>query len=270
MEEDKKFKDQREDFMPSENLADLNDRIENTNKEYLDKEKAAYLFDKDEIEYINEDLKGLSGELDDTVENIIEFPDILKERWKKDEEKCFHTANISIKKEGDNLVCEVNDSFEKQNTAKDEVLSIEKELANQKGIDKIWTINEKFGIYPDSNITEDEAFNRLIKEPKDIYSDSRRKKLDISEEMFPVVCPLCDGMKYIKIGFIKLKCSKCKAAGKLMVKSKEYCEIIKKNPEAAYKEEPKVEEKKLNIIQVEDQSCAPAPVEYIRFRYIVP
>ena len=70
----------------------------------------------------------------------------------------------------------------------------------------------------------------------------------ISKELFPIVCPLCDGDKHIKLWFFKIKCFKCKQTGKVEVKSSEYRKIVTKNPEAAWKEEIKIREHKDPVV----------------------
>jgi hypothetical protein len=239
----------------------------------IDREKSKYLFSEEEVKAIEKDLntsnnnpytnipscEGIDENLDKyglssiTEENYKELNEVMLARAEKDTR---------------------SDDMRLKNAEK--IKDINKQLANQEGLSKLWAINEKFDIDPEAGITEEEAFKKAIKEEEEITNyrkaDENKNKpyiigqyKHISKELFPIVCPLCDGMKNIKLGFFKIKCFKCKHTGKIEVKSAEYREIVNKNPEAAWKEEIVVREKdRPKIIYKEVQEKLDEKIEKVK------
>ena len=262
----------------------------------LDREKASYLFSEEEINDIEKDLntnvsnsdlsrprcEGIDKNLNGLeLNNISEEKDKeLNQMWLDHTEKILDSyskglndpngVRLLFKGDKAQVVDTRSEDIRLKNV--EEIKAIEKKLANQKGLSKIWAINEKFNVGSDANVTEEEAFkkeleyskkyrnmseedysNEVAYSPKFYRDNKGYLRKDISKELFPIVCPLCDGDKHIKIGFFKVKCFKCKQAGKVMVKSAEYREIVNKNPEAAWKEEVEVREHKDPIVIYKDR-----------------
>ena len=217
---------------------------EQQNKIVLDKEKASYLFDKKEIENIEKDLNENSDRIypiyypDSDGSDGIDYltgeqnPNLTKKEDKelfetmaalseRSKEKELFTANISMGKDNKIQIKEKNDPI-RENTLK-EIKSIEKDLANQEGLSKLWTINEKFGIDPKANINEEEVFNKLIKFPKEMESCGyKRKPKKITDTVFKITCPKCKGNKKLNVFGLKVKCFKCKGLGSILVDAETY------------------------------------------------
>lgn len=214
-------------------------------KNLLDEEKAAYLFDADEISSINKDLNEIDAELAGndvpTGEPYTkEYLKFLKDNQAKlesafkdgfDTEK-LQESTVTIKMEGGGqlkvaVVDDKNNFFREKLTK--EIRGIPTALANQKGLAKIWAINEKFGIDPDAGMTEEEAFNtELNKGPDELYQSLRKSTGDYKYSI-PLDCPLCKGKKNIKILFFGIKCPKCAGTGVIKVDSKAYYKKAKKS-----------------------------------------
>lgn len=217
---------------------------ESNDKDLLDKEKAAYLFDAEEMSTINKDLNEIDEELrgirtsfeGQYSEEYLKFisdnqpklESALKDGYDTTE---LHEPSITIKKEeGGHLniaVVEDPGNRLKEKTL-NEVQAVSAALANQKGLAKIWAINERFGIDPNADLTEEKAFGVELKKGPDEYYDNLRRFKGDSKYSFPVPCPLCKGKKHFKILFFEIKCPKCAGTGAIKVDSKEYYKVINK------------------------------------------
>lgn len=214
-------------------------------KNLLDGEKAAYLFDADEISSINKDLNEIDAELAGngipTGEPYTkEYLKFLKDNQAKlegafkdgfDTEKLQEsTVTFNMEYNGRVKISVVDDPnhISKEKISK-EVFGISSKLANQKGLAKIWAINERFGIDPDEGMTEEEAFNKeLNKEPDEFYK-FLKKPTEGYKYSVPLDCQLCKGKKNIKILFFGVKCPKCAGTGVIKVDSKEYYKRARKS-----------------------------------------
>jgi hypothetical protein len=221
------------------------DTDQKQNKEFLDKEKASYLFDADEISTINNDLNKIQ---DDSVENMNHYEEIygkdyvkfLKDNQDKLESAFkdgydrdrFIQSSISFEKAEDKIVrvkvVEDPDNRTKEKITK-EILDISTELSNQKGLAKIWAIDEKFGIDPDKDITEEVAFNKELNAAPDEYYKVFRLFKEDYQYTIPETCPLCKGEKHFKLLFFKIKCPRCAGKGDIQVSPEKYYKKVRKN-----------------------------------------
>jgi hypothetical protein len=206
----------------------------------LDAEKAAYLFDPEEIAEINKDLEELTKKpYGNTVSN--EEYEFLEEKGQALEDVLMNgvekevtsSLDISIhrfKRNGEDYLSikEAKDGKAVERDRK-EIKDIHNNLVNQKSLSKIWVIDEKFGIEEDHNLTEEKAFNKAIKypmEPKD--SDFYKyRKYDPSSEKYTIICPLCKNEKSINIIF-SIKCPRCNGVGYIKITTDKYDSLVKK------------------------------------------
>lgn len=209
---------------------------------FLDEERGSYLFEKEEIEEINKDLRSMRQDpygigmiaqpayyyptkadeaLDKTMLNMAE--DSLKH-----DEKTFLTSDITINDKSIILEDMSKQNEEFRNKVIKETDSLNKELSNQKGLSKLWTIPEKLGIDPEASIDEESAFTKLAecpREPEESEYNRLRSKSRARNEVDPVfriTCPVCGGKKHIKLLFLKLKCFRCKGWGSVQTDCKTY------------------------------------------------
>jgi hypothetical protein len=207
---------------------------EQKKKVELDKEKASYLFDKKEIEEIEKDLNEAAENPYD-LDCSGEFPAPTKEKDEKlfrvmsslPKEDGLLTAELTIKREKGVHLQELDkQKDEARKRSVQEVKSIEKGLANQKGLSKLWAINEKFGTDLEANINEEDAFNKAVKSPVEpdgsFYRKLRNKTLDVRDPAFSMVCPRCSGKKKLNILGLKIKCFKCSGLGSVLVDGKTF------------------------------------------------
>lgn len=209
--------------------------------EFLDVEKAQCLFDKSEISEINEQLKQASEAEDYTsnlepaylkyiVENQPMLEDVFRYGYNTDK---LTTSSISIEKVGERNRIKIVEEPDKRIKEKIEkqITGIASELVNQKGLSKIWALEDVRRAEGDANTTEEKVFNDKLKEPADIYFKSERKfnPNDFIKSFTMDVCPWCKGRKLLKLLFFKIKCPRCKGTGSITVSLANYYDKINKN-----------------------------------------
>jgi phage FluMu protein Com len=204
----------------------------------LDAEKAAYLFDADEVAQINNDLEEVAkkpyGEnySDEDYrfleENQQALNDVMMATVGEDRYG-LKTSELKITKKGNDFVVKEHSKDERIKKDRDELNNIAIGIANQKNLSKIWVVDEKFGIEEAPNITEEEAFNKAIKDPtepkdSDFY---KYRKFDTSSEKCVIRCPLCKGKMFFKV-LLEIKCPRCKGTGRVNIAPKEYYAYLEK------------------------------------------
>jgi len=201
----------------------------------LDKEKAAYLFDPDEIALINDDLSTMFKDpydgltVDEATAMRFEKNQSKLDEWlyslKDREELLLSEITINKKNIRDIRINEKGDFDKESKKRRKELENIVDRLKDQQGLSKLWTINEKLGIEEESNLSESSAFEKAVKDPTE-PEDSLFKKLRNYDPTKKVTvadtCPLCKGNRFFKFLFLKFNCFKCKGSGSVQIDLQEY------------------------------------------------
>lgn len=234
-------------------------------KEFLDKKKAAYLFDADEISVIEKDLKeqdknpyGYDEEYEKLHPEYREFLENNQDKLEKvleegyDNEKLV-SSSITFENVKDSSVRKLKIVENTDNAIKDkiakQITGITSELANQKGLSKIWAIKEKFGIDEDKDLTEEKAFHRESQKVDDTYYKSQRIFKEGYKYTIPISCPLCKGNKLLNLLIFKIKCPKCHGIGSIQADPEKY--ILRLKEESSKNQE--VKKKKVRTLIFDDQ-----------------
>lgn len=211
------------------------------NKFFFDKEKAAQIFNEEELLEIDGDLKELKENpygITYEDEDYAKFLEANQDKLNKVlgagiQNKSLNTSHITIKNDGNMYNVknygDVDDSLKKK--IRDEIQKINIDLQNQKGLSKIWAIEDQRRSEESSNLTEEEAFNKeLEKVDEKFYQDFRIFKKDFKYTI-PSTCPTCKGSGASKLLFLKLKCFRCSGTGKVNLTPEEYYRTIRKDVE---------------------------------------